>query len=624
MEGKKPYGPRFEIHSAPDLAAHVRRTLTDPDTDYFIHEDLGDGRTAFYNKKTNSFMVFSPDQFVIYADKGDGHAGTVHRSRPGRWGKEWNKEKKDFQERTGQKPDIRKVTDRGWIKQLEKYKSQLARSAQFARNNPPLKFPEKLPAEITDANRADAAKMGIDVEAKEVEARRKAEAKEAARQKAIEDALEKTQGAKAQGKVTKLSGKGAKLTGWGGVLVTGGVATALHVSFSSQRALAAELHAQELFSDDEEDNDTAYQEYIALNEEIEAMMQLENIVAQGWTFLLTNPAVEREAQEMFEYFANSNNLGIDLDPEIYTALGMSILDGISLRAQFANHIRDVIPENKQDLPQELHHLWSAKKALDEAQAQHESLSPYFNLHGRINPYDMSDHNARIIEEHMRAQSEAAEKLENAVQNYNQAFDEVFANPKTAQQVLSRIPQETLMDMIVKTAPYHKEQQNPLIRRIADIESRYDSLPKGRSTHKNHAQELRDAQEALSRNPQVIYDYICRVFCDVENPAPLLQKDHTQAPGMPHIKSARMLDDLESNPDYVTVALAALSGETLSDIEKRDVTAIMTDPETHPAVLALLKERYGETIEEIMENSPDLLPVIPSAPSQQEPVLEITP
>ncbi|MDH5722672.1 MAG: hypothetical protein OEY94_05055 [Alphaproteobacteria bacterium] len=103
-----------------DFRQHLRQTLSDPNTKYFIDES--NGRITFFNEnETNrSRIVFNPAQFET-----DGHAGTKMRQNLKEGNKEFLKSIDKATENMGRAPEIRSVSDGGWIEHLEKYRVQL-------------------------------------------------------------------------------------------------------------------------------------------------------------------------------------------------------------------------------------------------------------------------------------------------------------------------------------------------------------------------------------------------------------------------------------------------------------------------------------------------------------------
>tara|TARA_B100001989_G_scaffold89693_2_gene62338 strand:- start:95 stop:1618 length:1524 start_codon:yes stop_codon:yes gene_type:complete len=105
-----------------DFRQHVRQTLNDPNTKYII--DTSNDRMVFYNgsEANNARITFTPAQFT----EGDGHAGTLMRDRSRKSAGIFADEIKEATKNMGGvTPEIRSVSDGGWIEHLEKYRVQL-------------------------------------------------------------------------------------------------------------------------------------------------------------------------------------------------------------------------------------------------------------------------------------------------------------------------------------------------------------------------------------------------------------------------------------------------------------------------------------------------------------------
>ncbi|MDH5722130.1 MAG: hypothetical protein OEY94_02265 [Alphaproteobacteria bacterium] len=102
-----------------DFRTHLRETLNDPQTQYFIDES--NGRITFFNETeaNRSRIVFNPAQL----SHGDGHAGTIMRDPVKKGAEKFAEAIEVATENMGYAPEIRSVSDGGWIEHLEKYKA---------------------------------------------------------------------------------------------------------------------------------------------------------------------------------------------------------------------------------------------------------------------------------------------------------------------------------------------------------------------------------------------------------------------------------------------------------------------------------------------------------------------
>ena len=296
----------------------------------------------------------------------------------------------------------------------------------------------------------------------------------------------------------KAGGRAAKLSWVGGVALTGGVAALIHYAHSSQRDLAGELHDAGRLSDE------AYEEYLELNREIEIEMQTENAAGQGWFFLVTTPAVEARARSKFEEFSQKHNLPED----VHQALGMSLFDGQSLRGQFAEDAMAAIPDDMSDMPAQLHGLWRAKQELDDAQGAYDSAHRGGRIRGE----------AAIARRDAR-RADSSENLNEAQAAYQREFAAAFSDPDTADFLLQRMPQDTLLEMVEATAQYNAEGQDPLIQRMADLQAQLDHEDTGFWDRRRINGEIDDIKDELAQNPEIVHGYIADVFGERVEPQP---------------------------------------------------------------------------------------------------------
>ncbi len=119
--GGKAKGDALTAFDKEDFRQHVRQTLNDPNTKYFINE--ADDRIVFFNgaEANNSRITFTPAQLT----GGDGHAGTLMRDSYNRGVGRFQNELDEVVKNTGVTPEIRSVSDGGWIEHLEGYRTQL-------------------------------------------------------------------------------------------------------------------------------------------------------------------------------------------------------------------------------------------------------------------------------------------------------------------------------------------------------------------------------------------------------------------------------------------------------------------------------------------------------------------
>lgn len=119
--GGRAKGDPLTAFDKEDFRQHVRQSLNDPDTKYFINE--ADGRAVFFNggETNNTRFTFTPAQFT----EGDGHAGTLMRDSYNRGLRLFKEDFDEVVDKTGVTPEIRSVSDGGWIEHLEGYRTQL-------------------------------------------------------------------------------------------------------------------------------------------------------------------------------------------------------------------------------------------------------------------------------------------------------------------------------------------------------------------------------------------------------------------------------------------------------------------------------------------------------------------
>lgn len=118
----KAKGDALTAFDKEDFRQHLRQTLSDPNTKYFIDES--NGRIAFFNadQSNNTRAVFNPAQFT----DGDGHAGTLMRDSVKDGEKNFlNELNRSTKNMNGVAPEVRFVSDGGHIEHLEKYRAQL-------------------------------------------------------------------------------------------------------------------------------------------------------------------------------------------------------------------------------------------------------------------------------------------------------------------------------------------------------------------------------------------------------------------------------------------------------------------------------------------------------------------
>ena len=120
--GGKAKGEPLSAFDKDDFRTHVRNTLTDPSSKYFIDES--NGRMVFFNadEANNTRTIFNPDQFT----HGDGHSGTLVRDAVKDGEKNFVRElNRSTKNMDGIAPEVRSVSDGGWIENLEGYRTQL-------------------------------------------------------------------------------------------------------------------------------------------------------------------------------------------------------------------------------------------------------------------------------------------------------------------------------------------------------------------------------------------------------------------------------------------------------------------------------------------------------------------
>jgi len=349
-------------------------------------------------------------------------------------------------------------------------------------------------------------------------------------------------------KVGKVAGKTAKLSIVGGVALTGGVAALLHYAHSSQRGLAETLNENGQLSDE------ALEEYVALNKEVEAEMQAENLAGQGWLFLITTPAVEASARAKFDEFSAKHNLSA----ETHDALAMSIFKGESLSAQFAGEAIDMMPDSMSEVDPELQHLWRLTKDLEEAESDrrvaHQPPVAYGGgMYGGYHPYDPN-------REERKTQTDEA--LKEAKFEHQAEFARLLVDPDTGSKVLSMMPQDVLIDMVEESAQYHSEGQDPLIQRIGELQRQINSDETGFIDEWGLKSQRDDALEELKSRPEVLHAYIRNVFGDdtaSRNPSPELQRWNNADPDA----------TFATMPDYMQMRAMDVAAKSVGDLENTD-------------------------------------------------------
>ncbi len=119
--GGKAKGDPLTAFDKEDFRTHLRNTLNDPQTQYFI--DDSNGRITFFNENeaNRSRIIFNPAQFET-----DGHAGTLMRDPVRQQSNIFNRNIAEAtQNMNGVVPEVRSVSDGGWIDHLEEYRVQL-------------------------------------------------------------------------------------------------------------------------------------------------------------------------------------------------------------------------------------------------------------------------------------------------------------------------------------------------------------------------------------------------------------------------------------------------------------------------------------------------------------------
>lgn len=111
-------GDALSAFDKEDFRQHIRQTLNDPETNYFI--DQSNDRMVFFNEKSENraVVIFNPEK------NADGHFGTAVRANV-RNNKYFDKELSKSEVNMGAAPEIRSVSDGGWIDNLEGYRTQL-------------------------------------------------------------------------------------------------------------------------------------------------------------------------------------------------------------------------------------------------------------------------------------------------------------------------------------------------------------------------------------------------------------------------------------------------------------------------------------------------------------------
>lgn len=122
LSPSKSKGDALEIVEKENFRQHLRETLTDPNTKYFIDDSTG--RMTFFNDAPNNrtMLIFNPAQFET-----DGHAGTIIRSKPRLGDVDFDNALEAARQNMGGKaPVVSSVSDGRWIGHLDHYSAELA------------------------------------------------------------------------------------------------------------------------------------------------------------------------------------------------------------------------------------------------------------------------------------------------------------------------------------------------------------------------------------------------------------------------------------------------------------------------------------------------------------------
>ena len=295
----------------------------------------------------------------------------------------------------------------------------------------------------------------------------------------------------------KLGASAARLAKVG--VVTTVAATAAGVlltneAHGAQQELAREYMEQGRLSPE------AAEAYIQMNEEVRDIVIAETTVNQTPIVgtLIGMAATEAIAKEKFDEWREEYG---PIDEDIYQSLKMDMLGGHSLKGEFAMAGRELIPDTMSELPSSLHALWEAEQRLEHAENQADR---------RVGSTRDPERQAQM----RKAHEERQDALKEAETAYQQEFDKVLSNPETAQELLSRMPQDMLLEMVTATAQNNAEGQNPLIQRLAEAQESLDSVSSGRGGNEKRAelrQELNEIKAELNQNPSIMYDYVRDVF-----------------------------------------------------------------------------------------------------------------
>lgn len=402
--------------------------------------------------------------------------------------------------------------------------------------------------------------------------------------------------------------------------VTAGVAGILHYAFGEQRNAAEAFRDAGMFSDDPAENQQIYEEYVELNESVEAEMQTENVAGQGWLFLATTPAVELSARAQFDEFSTRHNL-----PEnVHQALGMSMFDGQSLRGEFAQGAAELIPENMSDFPPELHGLWRAKQEMDDAQNAFDRAerAGVGSATRRMDPSEREAYHDRLAQ----GRAEATEELSAAQAVYQREFSRAFSDPETAAYLLEQMPQETLIDMVEETAQYNLDSAPPLIREMVEVQQQIDDGDYSYFYDTDAENRLEEIQAELEANPEITHGYIAEVFGGrvdpntiPDEPAPETSAEATAAfTAMPEFMQNRVIETAARNVD--------LSGDMegvhpyMKDMaelyQSREQGSIRTQAGNRDAANARIDE-----IENEIRSNPDIIGQIAASDSEVQALID---
>ena len=280
------------------------------------------------------------------------------------------------------------------------------------------------------------------------------------------------------------------------VVTTTAAVGLINYAHAGQRALAEDYKNQGLLSEE------AYKEYMEINNRVTTVMTAETV---GNQFLITVPfgimATEMHAKSEFETFSNKYNL----PPAIHEALGMSFLDGESLRGQFANGVMDVLPAQSSEVPLFLYDLWEAKQNFVEAERKHANAKP----RGR---------GATTERREAWETGPTAERLEITERRYHEEFSKVFSNSEASDALLSRLPKSTLRELLESTLVYNvKESSHPSIRKLSEMTNRRTELEETMETMEDMDEFVKvhhavtDLTTEIINNPEIINGYIRNVF-----------------------------------------------------------------------------------------------------------------